>query len=154
NAKVTGTVEREGYRIEKVVFESRPNYLVTGNLYVPTGRKFPLPGVVGVCGHSLNGKAADAYQAFAQNLGRLGYVCFIFDPVGQGERFQFLTDALKSRYNGGVAEHIQMGNVQTLIGEFIGTWFVWDGMRALDYLLTRPEVDPQHLGITGNSGGG
>lgn len=154
NAKVTRTVEREGYRIENVIFESRPNYMVTGNLYVPTGRKDPMPGVVGVCGHSLNGKAAEAYQAFAQNLARLGMVCFIFDPVGQGERFQFLTDARKSKLGGGVAEHIQMGNPQTLVGEFLGTWFAWDGIRALDYLLTRPEVDPQHVGVTGNSGGG
>ncbi len=154
NAKVMRVVEREGYHIENVVFESRPNYLVTGNLYVPTGRKFPMPGVVGVCGHSTNGKAEAAYQAFAQNLARLGYVCFLFDPVGQGERVQFLDAERKSRYGGGVGEHIQMGNQQTLIGEFIGAWFAWDGMRALDYLLTRPEVDPRHVGVTGNSGGG
>lgn len=154
NARVTRTADREGYRIENVIFDSRPNYMVTGNLYVPTGRKQPMPGVIGVCGHSLNGKAAEAYQAFAQNLARLGYVCFIIDPVGQGERFQYLTDTLKSRLGGGVAEHIQMGNHQALIGEFLGTWFTWDGIRALDYLLTRPEVDPQHVGVTGNSGGG
>ena len=154
NAKVTRVVERDGYRIECIIFESRPGYMVTGNLYVPDGRKLPMPAVIGVCGHSLNGKAADAYQAFAQNLARLGYVCFIVDPVGQGERFQFLTDERKSRFGGGVAEHIQMGNHQTLVGEFLGTWFTWDAMRALDYVLTRKEVDPRHLGITGNSGGG
>lgn len=154
NAKVTRTVEREGYRIENVIFESRPNYIVTGNLYVPLGRKTPMPAVIGVCGHSLNGKAADAYQTFAQNLARLGTVCFIVDPVGQGERIQFLGDDFKSRMGGGVAEHIQMGNNLTLVGEFLGTWFTWDAMRALDYLLTRNEVDPRHVGVTGNSGGG
>jgi dienelactone hydrolase len=154
-AKVMRVFEREGYRIENILFESRPNYMVTGNLYLPTGRKYPLPGVIGLCGHSLNGKAAEAYQAFAQNLARLGYVCFIIDPVGQGERFQYLAaDRKKSRFGGGVAEHIQMGNPQTLIGEFLGTWFTWDGIRALDYLLTREEVDPRHIGVTGNSGGG
>lgn len=154
NARVTRTVERDGYRIENVIFESRPNYMVTGNLYVPTGRKLPMPGVIGVCGHSLNGKAAEAYQAFAQNLARLGFVCFIVDPVGQGERFQYLTEGGKSRLGGGVAEHIQMGNHQGLVGEFLGTWVTWDGIRALDYLLTREEVDPRHVGVTGNSGGG
>ena len=154
NAKVTRTVERDGYRIENIIFESRVNYMVTGNLYVPVGGKQPMPAVLGVCGHSLNGKAADAYQAFAQNLARLGYVCFIVDPVGQGERFQFPTDERKSRFGGGVAEHIQVGNNQVLIGEFLGTWFTWDAMRALDYLLTRTEVDPRHVGVTGNSGGG
>lgn len=153
-ARVTGTVDRDVYKIEKVVFESRPDYLVTGNLYVPKGRKFPLPGVVGVCGHSLNGKAAGPYQSFAQGLARMGYVVFIIDPVGQGERLQYLTPDLKSRFKGGVGDHIQMGNQQTLVGEFLGAWFAWDGVRALDYLLTREEVDPKHVGITGNSGGG
>lgn len=154
NARVTGILEREGYRIEKIIFESRPGYLVTGNLYVPTAAKLPAPGVIGVCGHSLNGKAEKAYQSFAQSLARQGYVCFIFDPVGQGERFQYLDETLKSRLKGGTGEHIQMGNHQTLVGEFLGAWFVWDGIRALDYLLTRKEVDPRHLGVTGNSGGG
>ena len=57
NPRVTGVVKRDQYTIEKVIFESRPEFPVTANLYVPTGRKFPLPGVVGSCGHSNNGKA-------------------------------------------------------------------------------------------------
>ncbi len=154
NAKVTKTLERDGYRIENIVFESRPGYLVTGNLYLPTNRKGKVPGVIGVCGHSLNGKAAEAYQSFAQGLARQGQVCFLIDPVGQGERFQYLNEKLGSRLGGGTTEHNQMGAPQALVGEFLGAWFAWDGIRALDYLLTRPEVDPQHLGITGNSGGG
>jgi cephalosporin-C deacetylase-like acetyl esterase len=154
NANVTSKVERDAYTIENVLFESRPGFPVTGNLYVPKGKTAPMPGVIGVCGHSLNGKAAEAYQSFAQGLARMGYVCFIIDPAGQGERFQYLKDGLKSRYGGGVSEHIQAGNQQTLVGEFLGTWFAWDGIRALDYLLTRPEVDPKHIGVTGNSGGG
>lgn len=154
NARVTSKVERDAYTIENVIFESRPGFPVTGNLYVPKGKTQPMPGVIGVCGHSLNGKAAEAYQSFAQGLARMGYVCFIIDPAGQGERFQYLKEGLKSRYGGGVSEHIQAGNQQTLVGEFLGTWFAWDGIRALDYLLTRPEVDPKHLGVTGNSGGG
>ncbi len=153
NARVTARHEREAYSIENIIFESRPGFPVTGNLYLPKA-KSPAPGVIGVCGHSLNGKAAEAYQSFAQGLARLGYVCFIIDPAGQGERFQYLKEGLKSRYGGGVSEHIQAGNQQTLVGEFLGTWFAWDGIRALDYLLTRPEVDPKHLGVTGNSGGG
>lgn len=152
NAKRTGVVERDGYRIEKIIFESRPGYLVTGNLYVPSSRKPPLPGVICLCGHSRNGKAGEARSA--QALVRQGYVAFIVDPVGQGERFQYLAENLTSRLGGGVWEHLQMGNHQALVGEFLGTWFAWDSIRALDYLLTREEVDPQHIGVTGASGGG
>lgn len=154
NVRVTNQLDRDGYRIENIIFESRPGFLVTGNLYVPTGRKGRMPGVLGVCGHSTNGKAAEAYQSFAQGLARLGFVTFIIDPVGQGERLQYLEGQAKSRYSIGVGEHIQMGNSQTLVGEFLGTWFAWDGIRALDYLLSRNEVDPERIGVTGNSGGG
>lgn len=154
NPRITGTVERDSYRIEKVIFESRPGLLVTGNLYVPKGRRLPLPGVVGSCGHSTNGKAGETYQSFAQGLARQGYVVFLFDPIGQGERLQYVNSALKPQMGVGVEEHLYSGNQQVLVGESFAFWRAWDGIRALDYLLTRPEVDPKHIGITGNSGGG
>ncbi len=154
NAKVTGVVERDQYRIEKLVFESRPGFLVTANLYIPKGRRFPLPGVVGTCGHSFNGKAAEAYQSFAQGLARQGYVVLIYDPIGQGERLQYPDKNLRSKIGTGVREHLYAGNQQLLVGEFFGAWRAWDGIRALDYLLTRKEVDPKQIGVTGNSGGG
>ena len=154
NAKVTGVLERETYRVEKVIFESRLGMLVTANLYVPKDRKFPLPAVVGSCGHSANGKAGDAYQSFSQGLVKQGYVVLIYDPIGQGERLQYTDEQFKPQRGIGVAEHLHAGNQQFLVGEFFGMWRAWDGIRALDYLLTRPEVDPKHVGITGNSGGG
>ena len=154
NPRITGKVERDAYVIEKVIFESRPGFLVTANLYVPKGKKQPCPGVVGSCGHSSNGKAEKAYQSFAQGLARMGYVVLIFDPIGQGERLQYTHLAGKGGPRVGVGEHLYAGNQQFLVGEFFGSWRAWDGMRALDYLLTRPEVDPKHVGITGNSGGG
>lgn len=154
NARVTKVVERELYRIENVIFESRPGFLVTANLYVPKNRQGPFPGVVGSCGHSANGKAGDAYQPFAQTLAKLGYVCLIFDPIGQGERLQYVDENLKPKRGIGVAEHLHAGNQQFLVGEFFGAWRAWDGIRALDYLLSRDDVDPKHVGITGNSGGG
>ncbi|HUG69936.1 MAG TPA: acetylxylan esterase [Pirellulaceae bacterium] len=154
NPRVTGTVERDGYRIENVIFDSRPGFPVTANLYIPTGSTSPMPAVVGSCGHSANGKAAEAYQSFAQGLARLGYVCLIFDPIGQGERLQYVKDDLSPRIGVGTREHLHAGNQQFLVGEFFGMWRAWDGIRALDYLLTRPEVDPQRIGVTGNSGGG
>ncbi|MBA4018671.1 MAG: hypothetical protein C0483_16010 [Pirellula sp.] len=154
NPRVTGVVERDTYRIEKVIFESRPEFYVTANLYVPKGLKGRVPGVVGSCGHSANGKAHEAYQSFSQGLARQGYVCLIFDPIGQGERLQYVDENLKARMGTGTSEHMLAGNQQSLVGEFFGAWRAWDGMRALDYLLSREEVDPKHVGITGNSGGG
>lgn len=154
NARTTGVVERDTYTIEKVIFESRPQFFVTANLYVPKGLKGKAPGVVGSCGHSTNGKENDTYQSFAQGLVRLGYVCLLFDPMGQGERLQLPDANNKPRVSFGVGEHMMCGNQQTLVGEFFGSWRAWDGIRALDYLLTRDEVDPNHVGITGNSGGG
>ncbi len=84
-----------------------------------------------------------AYQWFAQALARLGYVCLTYDPLGEGER---------SRYPGremrvGTAQHPLAGNQQYLVGEFIGAWRAWDGIRALDYLPSRSEVDDCHIGV-------
>ena len=154
NPRVTGVVERQGYRIEKVVFESRPDFPVTANLYLPEAVESPVPAVVGTCGHSSDGKTAEAYQAFAQGLARLGLACLIYDPIGQGERLQYVDDDLSPRFQPGVTEHLLAGNQQYLVGEFFGAWRAWDGIRALDYLLTREEVDPQRVGVTGYSGGG
>lgn len=154
NARVVDVVERRHHRIEKVIFESRPGCLVTGHLYVPQKLKGPAPGVIGSCGHSANGKLSDAYQSFCQRLARNGFVTFIFDPFNQGERDQYY--ALKDRESVRSCTHAHnmMGKQLELIGEWFGAWRTWDGIRALDYLLTRPEVDPNHVGLTGNSGGG
>jgi dienelactone hydrolase len=154
NARVTKVVERDAYKIENVLFESRPGFLVSANLYVPKGRRFPLPGVVGSCGHSANGKAIETYQSFCQGLARLGYVVLIFDPIGQGERMQYVDANWKPMRGTGTAEHNYAGIQQVLVDERFCTWRAWDGVRALDYLVTRKEVDTRHLGITGNSGGG
>ena len=155
NAKVTGVIERDTYTVEKILFESRPKFYVTANLYLPKNRPGgKVPGVVGSCGHSQNGKCAEAYQSFAQGLARLGTACLIFDPIGQGERSQYVDPAGTLLIKGTTTEHNHAGNQMELVGEFLGSWRAWDGIRALDYLLSRPEIDPQHVGITGNSGGG
>jgi cephalosporin-C deacetylase-like acetyl esterase len=154
NARVTKVLDRDAYTIENVLFESRPGFLVSANLYVPKGRRFPLPGVVGSCGHSANGKAIETYQAFCQGLARLGYVVLIFDPIGQGERMQYVDANWKPLRGTGTAEHNYAGIQQVLVDEHFCTWRAWDAIRALDYLVTRSEVDPRHLGTTGNSGGG
>jgi dienelactone hydrolase len=154
NPRVTKIVDRDAYRIENVLFESRPGFLVSANLYVPKGRSLPLPGVVASCGHSVNGKAIDTYQSFVQGLARLGYVVLIFDPIGQGERMQYVDASWKPMRGTGTAEHNYAGIQQVLVDERFCMWRAWDGIRALDYLLSRKEVDARHIGITGNSGGG
>ena len=154
NARITGIIKRDKYNIEKVIFDSRPGFPVTANLYVPKGRKKPFPAVIGTCGHSDNGKASIPYQSFAQGLVRQGYIVLIFDPIGQGERLQYITSDFKAMHGIGTQEHIYAGNQMVLHNESLSTWFAWDGIRALDYLLTRSEVNPKHIGVTGNSGGG
>lgn len=153
-ARTVGFLDRETYKVEKVIYESRPGFQVTANLYLPKKVAGKSPGVVGSCGHARHGKADETYQAFAQSLARMGYVVLIFDPIGQGERVQYLDDKLNAKRGVGVPEHLHGGNQQFLVGEFFGSWRAWDGIRSLDYLLSRPEVDPRHVGITGNSGGG
>ena len=153
-ARTTGGFDRDTYRVENIIFESRPGFLVTANLYLPKGLNRPAPGVVGTCGHSTNGKAGETYQAFAQGLARQGYVVLLYDPIGQGERLQYVDADFKAQIGPGTKEHLHAGNQQFLVDEFIGSWRAWDGIRALDYLLTRDEVDPSHIGVTGNSGGG
>ena len=93
NPRVTAVHERDGYRIENVIFDSRPGFPVTANLYVPTGRKYPLPAVLEACGHSnLAGKGSGTYQTVAQALARQGYVAMVYDPMGQGERLQHVVE--------------------------------------------------------------
>ena len=85
NAKVVGKDQRDGYRIERVVYESRPDHHVTAKLYLPDGKP-PFPGVLVPCGHSANGKAAEAYQRACILLAKNGLAVLCYDPIGQGER--------------------------------------------------------------------
>lgn len=155
NPRIAGGFERESYRVENVIFESRPGFLVTANLYLPKGRTWPAPAVLGACGHANGGKAGPTYQSYAQGLVKLGFVVLVFDPIGLGERNQYVgADFKPLKGMSSVREHLHAGNQQFLVGENFATWNLWDGIRALDYLLSRPEVDARHVGVTGNSGGG
>jgi dienelactone hydrolase len=154
NARVTGTLDRGDYKVEKVIFESRPNFPVTANLYLPARGVRSAPGVVCPCGHTASGKAADEYQSIGQTLARQGYLVLVYDPIGQGERYEYVDAQLKPIHGGGTSEHLYAGNQQFLVGEFFGSWRAWDGIRALDYLLTRPEIDPARVAVSGVSGGG
>ena len=147
-------MQQQGYRIEKILYASRPGCLVTGHLYIPDKLTGPAPSVIGTCGHSDNGKNDELYQAFCQRLARAGFVVLIYDPFNQGERDQYWKLSDKSAVANCCHAHNMMGKQLELVGEWFGAWRAWDGIRALDYLLSRPEVDPAHVGLTGNSGGG
>jgi cephalosporin-C deacetylase-like acetyl esterase len=153
NPRITGKIQMDGFHIEKLIFESLPGVYVSALVYLPNDESKKHPGILVPAGHSSNGKAY--YQALCQRLVQRGYVVIIWDPIGQGERSQFW-DAKKnkSRYNLICAEHAVLGNLAYLAGTNLARWEIWDGMRALDYLLTRPEVDPERINITGTSGGG
>jgi cephalosporin-C deacetylase-like acetyl esterase len=155
NPRVTGVVERPGYRIEKVAFESRPRLYVTANLYVPAaaGRH---PAILGPLGHSVNGKAWPSYQKLFSNLARKGYVVLAYDPFGQGERIEYpgSRPGESAIGPGGTSEHEYAGRRLILLGANFGLFRAWDGIRGIDYLLTRPDVDADRIGCCGQSGGG
>ena len=153
NAKVLGTIQTDGFHIEKLVFQSLPGFYVTATVYVPDNGSEKHPAVLVACGHSPIAKIH--YQQLCQRLVKRGYLVICWDPVGQGERSQFW-DATnnESRYNMVCGEHAVLGNLAYLAGANLARWQIWDGIRAVDYLLTRSDVDPNRLSITGTSGGG
>jgi dienelactone hydrolase len=154
-AKETGRIEGDDYLVEKLAFESFPGYFVSALLYRPKKAAAALPGVLSPCGHSATGKAADAYQVLHVNLAKRGHVVLTYDPVGQGERSQFWDAARgRSRFGLGCGEHAVLGNPLYLLGTSLARYRIWDGVRGLDYLTSRPEVDPKRIGCVGNSGGG
>jgi pimeloyl-ACP methyl ester carboxylesterase len=150
---ITGKIQMDGFSIEKVIFESLPGVYVTALAYLPDDHSVKHPAVLLPAGHAANGK--NNYQELSQRLVKRGYVVLVWDPVGQGERSQFWdAKAGKSRYNLICAEHAIMGNLAYLAGTNLARWEIWDGIRAVDYLLTRAEVDGERINIMGTSGGG
>lgn len=155
NAQIAGVIEREGYRVEKIVFESQAQHFVTGAMFIPDVEHFPgpRPAVLVPCGHTHNGKAHDAYQRAAALLAINGIIAFSIDPFDQGERMQWLNDDGSPR-TWGTLGHTMVGVGSILLGRNAATYEVWDCMRAIEYLQQRPEVDPDRIGCMGNSGGG
>jgi len=152
NPKITGQIQAEGYTIEKVLFQSLPNFYVTADLYRPNqpGR---YPAILFQSGHTQEGKPEP--QRAAANLALKGFVVLATDPIGQGEREQSYDPQLSGPLGGSsVPEHIQAGAQSILIGESAARFFIWDAKRGLDYLVSRPDVDPTRLGAAGCSGGG
>src|SRR3954447_6538997 len=139
--RVVGTLRRDGYRIEKVIYDSLPGSAVPAHLYVPEGLAGPAPAVLFYPGHWWpDSKARPDFQAFCINLARLGFVVLSFDPFGQGER--------------GVSSRDHRRTEALLVGVAQQGFAAYETRCALEYLLARPEVDPKRVGMTGASGGG
>ena len=152
NTQVTGRVKRDTYTIEKILFESEPNHHVTAHLYLPDATRFPgkRPGIVVPCGHALNGKSSKGYQRGALQAAERGMVALVYDPIDQGERAQCRE---RPEYLNCTA-HNGVGRRAELLGWNTMRFRAWDGIRALDVLAGRPEVDASRLGVMGHSGGG
>ena len=151
NARSCGIIQGDGYKLEKVIFESRPDFPVTANLYIPE-KTVPgkTPAVLHMLGHALYGKASVEYQTVGISLCRKGMMVLMPDPLGQGERFSFPN--LPQWQN--VREHNLLNRRLIAAGDNVGAWRIYDAMRSVDYLLSRPETDRDHVVVTGNSGGG
>lgn len=155
NPKVVGTISRKGYSVEKIIFESRPKHYVTGLLFLPDPQKFksPCPGVLVPCGHSFEAKGYPPYQTMGALLALNGMVALVYDPIDQGERGQYMAEGgWPTRW--GIDAHTMLGIGSIPLGRNTASFEVWDGMRAIDFLQSRPEVDKNRIGCTGNSGGG
>ncbi len=157
NARVVRRIDKETYRIEHVIFESQPQFYVTSSLYIPKAlkRREKAPAVIYCSGHAAEGYRSNVYQHVILNLVNKGFVVFAFDPVGQGERLEYLDQSTGKSFAGGpTSEHSYPGTQAFITGSSQARYMIWDGIRAVDYLLTRPEVDAARIGITGRSGGG
>ena len=154
NARITGVIKKKDYRVEKVIYESLPGYYVTAALFLPKKIKGKAPAVIYASGHTANGFRSETYQHVIINLVKKGFIVLAFDPIGQGERLQYyIEEEGKSRF-GPTTEHSYPGAQCYISGYSPTKYFVWDGIRSVDYLISRKEVDPNRIGMTGRSGGG
>ncbi|HDY87042.1 MAG TPA: xylan esterase, partial [bacterium] len=156
NPRVTGVVRKNGFRIEKIIYESMPNLYVTAGLFIPDGITGKRPVIIQVSGHGFQAFRSRNNQKMIYNLVNKGFIVFAIDPLGQGERIQYWDDEKKGSMMGSspTSEHSYFGNQMFMSGVSPGKYFIWDGIRGIDYLLTRSEVDSKRIGIFGCSGGG
>jgi cephalosporin-C deacetylase-like acetyl esterase len=151
NPRITGVVRKDGYRIEKVIYESMPKLYVAGILLIPDGVAGRAPTILYTAGSGIRTFRGEQYQQHILNLVRNGFIVFAIDPIGQGERIQYFDPSTgESR----VGEFNHTAHQCFLIGTSYAKYYIRDAMRAIDYLETRPEVDPKRIGMGGLSWGG
>ena len=149
NAQAVARIPRDGYSVEKILFESRPGVYVTALAFVPDAARFkpPYRGIIVPCGHTGAAKGTDFYQRGGVVGARAGFVVLVYDPFAQGEREQVPGGI-------GCGPHNRYGALAALLGQSTAQQRVWDGMRAIDYLLSRSDVVKSGVGCMGQSGGG
>ncbi len=152
--RTTGAFERSAYRVEKIVYESRPEFFVTANLYIPKSGSPPYPGVLFQMGHAHNGKSYIPYQRCCQGLAQLGFLVLAFDPMGQGERTNYpAAGGWLTRLRSSDEEHTMPGRQMLLLGDTVTGMQLWDAMRSLDVLAAHGQADARRLASAGQSGG-
>jgi cephalosporin-C deacetylase-like acetyl esterase len=155
NPRITGVIQKDGYRVEKLVYESMPGFYVTGCVFIPDNIDGKAPAILNVIGHNQEAFRAELYQMVYLNLVMKGFIVLAIDPIGQGEDVQFYDPEIGfSKVGYTVVEHCYAGNLTFLSGISLARYFAWDGIRGIDYLVSRDDVDPDRIGVTGFSGGG
>lgn len=153
NARITGSVECDGFRMENIIFESQPGVFVTAHMALPALVKPPYPVVLMPLGHSNAGILNPRYAAHLAMAARSGFAAFAWDPISQGERRQAV-DPKYDYVDTCSTEHCRLGARAWLVGWNFARFRIWDAVRAIDYVESRPDLDTSKLGIMGTSGGG
>jgi cephalosporin-C deacetylase-like acetyl esterase len=146
-----GSVAGDGFRVEKIAYESLPGFFVTANVFVPAVGSGPFPAIVETPGH---GAGKQSEYNWAANFARAGVIVLAVDPIGQGERMQHWDPEIESSKIERLAEHEHASLSTELIGDHLSRYFINDGIRGVDYLSARKDVDAKHIGAFGCSGGG
>ncbi|HZH71568.1 MAG TPA: alpha/beta hydrolase family protein, partial [Mariniphaga sp.] len=155
NPQITGKVQKDGFSIENIIYESLPGFYVTASLFLPDNLQKPNPAILFCSGHSTEAYRKQSYQMPLLNLVKKGFIVLAIDPVGQGERLQYFDIEKGLSIIGSSTKEHSYPSVQTaLIGQSVARYFVWDGIRGIDYLVGRKEVDSKRIGVHGLSGGG
>ncbi|GAA5522623.1 hypothetical protein Asal01_02585 [Fodinibius salicampi] len=155
NAEVMRTIEKDNYKVEHIIYESQPGFHVTSSLFIPRDLQEQAPAILYLSGHTQDAYRSSTYQDTILNLVKKGFVVFAIDPVGQGERVEYYDPESGSSIVGSATrEHSYTGAQAFINGSSLARYMIWDGIRAVDYLHSRDEVDSDRIGITGRSGGG
>ena len=150
--QVTGTIPMEGFHVEKIVFQSTPGRYVTAHLYMPDHAKTPVPACIDMCGHGITGKGRGA--GLPVRMAMNGIAVMVVDPIAQGERLQLIDKEGNDLTRGVTTEHTLLNPAFELLGSSLAAQEFFDNSRAIDYLVSRHDIDADRIGCYGFSGGG